>query len=134
LASSLNNAHILLYNKFLVSKVNFMGKYISLDEIKPGMTLAAPVVNRYGQVVIASGIELQVHHIERLKTWGVFQVSIQSESDNGSGINQHILDLAKEQIDSKLTWTPRNQAEIDIYDAAIELAAMKIINGPGGSL
>lgn len=111
-----------------------MGKYVSLDEIKPGMTLAAPVVNRYGQVVIASGIELQVHHIERLKTWGVFQVSIQSESDNGSGFNQHILDMAKEQIDAKLTWTPRNQAEIDIYNAAIELAAMKIINGSGGSL
>lgn len=109
-----------------------MGKYISLDEIKPGMTLAAPVVNRYGQVVIAAGIELQIHHIERLKTWGVSQVSIQSESENVSGFNQQILDLAKEWIDAKLSWTPRNQAEIDIYNAAVELAAEKIMNSEGG--
>jgi hypothetical protein len=109
-----------------------MGKYVSIDQIKPGMTLAAPVVNRYGQIVIATGIELQLHHIERLKTWGVSQVSIQSESENGSGFNQHILDLAKEQIDAQLTWTPRNQAEIDIYNAAVELAILNILNSSGG--
>ncbi len=110
-----------------------MVKYVSVDEIVPGMKLTDPVINRYGQVVLAAGIELQPHHIGRLKTWGVTLVSVVADGDEVSGYNQEILELAGERVRERLTWKPRNQLEKDIYNAAVEIAAMQIMNNSEGS-
>lgn len=109
-----------------------MGKYVSLKEIIPGMILAEPVVNRYGQVVLAAGIELESHHIGRLKTWGVTLISVDAEGDEVSGCNQQVLDRAREQVEERLTWAPRNQLEKDMYNAAVEVAAIQMMKSSEG--
>ena len=104
-----------------------MGKYIPVDDIVAGMTLADPIVNKYGQVIMAAGVQLGTHHIIKLKTWGITHVSIESHGE--SGISVEIRAIARERLEKRLTWDFQHPLEEDMYAAAIELTAIKIMNG-----
>ncbi len=109
-----------------------MVNYVSVDEIVPGMKLADPVTNRYGQVILAAGIELRPQHIGGLKTWGVTLVPVIAESNEVSEYNQQYYEQAREQVADRINWKPRNKIEKDIFNAAVDLAAMQITNNEEG--
>ena len=48
-----------------------MPRLISIEEAESGMVLAAPILNRYGQVLLAAGVEFQPKHSVMFKTWGI---------------------------------------------------------------
>ncbi|MBI5474627.1 MAG: hypothetical protein HY961_20000 [Ignavibacteriae bacterium] len=52
-----------------------MGK-LNLDEIQPGMVLAADVIDRNGRVLLKSGLEVNEKHLKILKQWGVTEADI----------------------------------------------------------
>ena len=47
-----------------------------LDEVQPGMALAAAVVDRNGQVLLPAGLTLAENHIESLRRRGIDKLSI----------------------------------------------------------
>ncbi|MCK6374536.1 MAG: hypothetical protein L6Q69_10560 [Zoogloea sp.] len=49
---------------------------LSLDEVQPGMALAAAVVDRNGQVLLPAGLTLAENHIESLRRRGIERLSI----------------------------------------------------------
>jgi len=53
---------------------------ISLNDIKPGMVLAAEVKDRGGRVLLAAGQEISEKHLKIFKTWGVTDANIEGAS------------------------------------------------------
>jgi hypothetical protein len=52
-----------------------MGK-LNLDEIQPGMTLAADVLDRNGRILLKGGLSINEKHLKILKQWGVTEADI----------------------------------------------------------
>ncbi len=52
---------------------------ISIDNLKPGMVLAADVTDRGGRTLLASGQEIAEKHMRIFKMWGVLEVNVQGE-------------------------------------------------------
>lgn len=53
---------------------------VAIRHIKPLMTLAEPVENFDGQLLLSKGAVLTNNHIKNLKAWGVTEVAILDES------------------------------------------------------
>ena len=56
---------------------------LKIDELKPGMILAEPVVNQAGSLLLEKNISLTKRRIWMLKTWGIDKVSIEGKSKEG---------------------------------------------------
>ncbi|MFN8009030.1 MAG: hypothetical protein U0V70_18775 [Terriglobia bacterium] len=69
---------------------------VSLENIKPGMVLAADVKERSGRVLISAKTELTEKNLHILRTWGVTEADIQGVSQEE--VEAQIL----AQIDPKL--------------------------------
>ncbi|MCX6153941.1 MAG: hypothetical protein NT007_07270 [Candidatus Kapabacteria bacterium] len=93
-----------------------MPKSIPIEEIKDGMILSDSLVNNFGQTLVPAGTVLSDRHSRILKTWNIFTVSIKSDStEDDFEINDDIRKKAKEKLDLRMNWEPRNAAEEDLY-------------------
>jgi len=88
---------------------------VNLDELEPGSTLAEPVMNSFGQTLIASGAELTPKHISILKTWNIQSVKIKTDSNEiiGKYSDEQLL-FAFEKLMQHVKWQPRNRNEEDL--------------------
>ncbi len=50
---------------------------LNLDDLQPGMTLAAPVRDRAGRVLLAAGQEITERALRIFRMWGVTEAEIQ---------------------------------------------------------
>lgn len=100
-----------------------MSKLVETDKIQSGMILEAPVLNKYGQMLLCKGAVIESRHITMLKTWGVSSVLIvnDQEENEARAYDPEKLRKAKEQLIQRMGWTPRNAVEENMVNAAIEL-------------
>jgi hypothetical protein len=107
----------------MVKENTTMSTVIHLEEILPGMVLGAPILNRYGQTLLASGIVIDEKHLLMFKTWGIKHVTIEGEpqkSAEESEISEDLINLAKNHIKKRLMWDNLNPLEEDLFNAAVE--------------
>lgn len=77
---------------------------IQTDNLKPGMTVAADVLDRNGRLLLGAGSELTDRHIYVFRMWGVVETDIVGlDEDNDSGMftetdNPEILAAAEEEV------------------------------------
>jgi len=55
-------------------------KRISVSEAKAGMTLAQPIMDQQGRVIVNSGTKLSQLYISRLEKWGVKILSVEDDA------------------------------------------------------
>lgn len=98
-----------------------MSKVISVDEIQDGMIIAEPIVNRYGQVLLASGVVLSQQHATFLKTWNVrtIKVTAGAEEEETSEISEEMRQQILESIAQRTSWKPRIPIEEDLFKVAV---------------
>ena len=68
---------------------------ISLNDIKPGMKLAAEVKDRAGRTLLAAGQEITEKHLKIFKTWGVTDANIEGASQEDMA-SQDLVDVDPE--------------------------------------
>ncbi len=56
---------------------------LDLEELKPGMTLADPVNDMQGMLLLKEGVALTDKSILMLKSWGVDNVLVEGEPEEG---------------------------------------------------
>lgn len=98
-----------------------MSKLVILENIEVGMKLASPQVNRYGQVLLAKGTELNEEHLKLLKTWGIERISVEDTVKEGM-LSQAYLDkkeVVERRMKLRMLWEPSNIYEVDMYRSAI---------------
>jgi hypothetical protein len=109
-----------------------MGRQIDVETIQPGMTLAEPVVNRHGQVLLGAGAALTDRHITVLKTWGVRSVIIEGGgADVEPKITEAVQHLAEDRLKRRWAWAPRNAIEEEVYELALRHAALRCLREKG---
>jgi hypothetical protein len=106
-----------------------MARIISISEIENGMILSEPVFNSSGQTLLSSGVELNQKHIKILKTWNITSLSIHNDDNNNSdnSISPEISKLAKEKVEQRMNWVPRNPIEIDLINTAEKFTAQDLL-------
>ena len=55
---------------------------LNLNDIQPGMVLAAPVFNKNGSLLLQKGIVLTEKHVKIFKTWGIAEADIEGYDIN----------------------------------------------------
>jgi hypothetical protein len=97
-----------------------MFNLISINELKEGMVFGAPVINKFGQVIISKNTKFEKRHYNILKTWGISTVAAGFKPETEDIIiDQSIRQLANEKLDRRLLWSPSNDIEFDLYNMAL---------------
>ncbi len=106
-----------------------MSSLINVEEVKPGMVLAAPIMNRYGQILLNSGIELMPKHSRLFKTWGIKVITIKNESSENDIIeNNDLRNEAKIKFENRLLWQPETPIEHNLYEVSLNKAVKDLIS------
>lgn len=105
-----------------------MSKIIRVEDIEGGMVIGKPIVNSYGQTLIASGTELSEKHINILRTWNIQTVSINTDDDTFEQIDIEIMNLARRKLLNRLKWEPRNKNEEDLIQLGTIAYAKLLMN------
>lgn len=105
-----------------------MSKLINVEDIKDGMELAEPITNRFGHVLLASNIKLEAKHIKFLKSCGIQTIYIVDENENNSNIiyDDNTLEKAKELLNQRINWKPKNNYEEELIEIAKQQILEKI--------
>ncbi len=100
-----------------------MSSIVHIEEIVPGQVLGAPILNRYGQTLLAAGIEIEEKHLIMFKTWGIKHITIEGpkkEVVEVVEISEDLLNLAKNHVKKRMLWDPSCHIEDDLFNAAVE--------------
>jgi len=98
-----------------------MAQLVTLEELKDGQELAAPIKNKFGQILLSTNTILLEKHKKLLQMWGVLSVYVKEDnySDDTIKYDGTKLEEAKETLKKCLIWTPRNQVEKEIVELAL---------------
>jgi hypothetical protein len=98
-----------------------MAKVIAVEDIQDGMINAEPIVNRYGQTLLAAGVVLNQQHATFLKTWNIrtIKVSAGAEEEENPEVTEEMKQLILDKISKRTDWTPRIPIEEDLFRVAI---------------
>jgi hypothetical protein len=96
---------------------------IAVENIKPGMLLAEPVLNKHQKEIFPSGTKLTEYHRNFFKNSGVQCVVIDHEqAPIDSQSNSNISPLAAQRVQKRIRWKPCNPMEEEIYQLALKSA------------
>jgi hypothetical protein len=98
-----------------------MAKLIKVEELENGMVLAHPLINRYGQILLPGGTQLEMKHQMLLRTWGIKTLFIQQDGEEEEEVelNSDMKKNAEEKLNKRLMWKPGSPIETDLYQMAI---------------
>lgn len=107
-----------------------MIRTIYIDDIESGQVVAEPVRNRFSQVILTKGSELNNSHKKVLKTWNIEKIKILTADahEKDDKVSPEILEEAVNIIKSRYSWEPVNDWENDMLTAGIECEVQRIMN------
>lgn len=76
---------------------------VTLENIEPGMVLAANLVDKSGRLLLGKGVEIQDKHILIFRTWGIIEANILGDYGTTApplpdNISQETLDQARKLL------------------------------------
>lgn len=105
-----------------------MSNLIEVEKSEPGMILAAPILNRYGQVLLSSGIELMPTHLKMFRTWGIKLITVKgNELEETTIITDELKKKAKEIFLNRINWEVKSDFEKNLVDVGIKHYLMKLV-------
>ncbi len=104
-----------------------MGKRYNIDEIEEGMKLSEPVLNKHGQILLGTGIELKKKHIRILKSWNISFVYVVDNNHNKERIiSKELLMKAVKDLKKIIKWKPDNDNEVALINACAKYLVMNV--------
>ncbi len=104
---------------------------VPLENLEPGMVLAEPVLNRWGQILLIKGGTISSRHLAVLKTWGIQMVVIQQGEDpiKAPLVDQDLQNRALARIKKRLFWQPQSPIEEEIINLAVQQVIQRSLQG-----
>lgn len=97
-----------------------MSNLIEIEKSEPGMTLAAPILNRYGQVLLATGVTLLPSHLKMFKTWGIKLITIKSdEFEDDAVVTEDMKQKAEELFLNRINWKVKSDFEKGLFEIGV---------------
>ena len=105
-----------------------MATRIPVGNIKPGMLLAEPILNKQQREIFPTGTKLTQYHMTFFKNSGIqFVVIDQNVERPDSTPNSDMRALAIQHVDKRILWKPCNPLEEEIYRLAIQRAEHSLV-------
>ena len=105
-----------------------MATRIPVGNIKPGMLLAEPILNKHQREIFPIGTKLTEYHMTFFKNSGIQFVSIDHNVERvDSTPNSDMRALAIQHVDKRIRWKPCNPMEEEIYRLAIQRAEHSLL-------
>jgi len=92
---------------------------INIDDIQPGMVLAAPVTDRRGRVLLGAGCEITEKQLRILRMWGVIEADIQGV-ERAEVAAKAVTDLDPALLERAETGARRLFAHMDLSHPAVQ--------------
>ena len=96
-----------------------MSNLIEIEKSEPGMILAAPILNRYGQVLLSTGVELMPAHLKMFKTWGIKLITVKEEEYEEAVITEELRQKAEKIFSSRITWEAKSDFEKGLFEMGV---------------
>jgi hypothetical protein len=95
---------------------------VPTKDLRPGMELGEPVLNRLGQIIMSKGSTISPSHITTLKKWAILSVVVEKgKTETGdSFLDDDVHQQALARIKRRLSWDPRNPLEEEIISLAVQ--------------
>jgi hypothetical protein len=103
-----------------------------LNDLEPGMTLAADVANLHGQTLFKAGLRLGSRQIEILQMWGIQSVDIEGEEEREDRLDlsrfaPQTLARAERQVALRFRGARAAHPAVDVIRGICVLEAAKAI-------
>lgn len=93
---------------------------LKIDQIKPGMVLAAAVHNHQKVLLLDSGRKISEKHIRVFKSWGVTEVQVRGKNDKGQTFTGESEGSSRDYFEREL-----QQKFSDVLDDPVMTAIMQ---------
>ena len=101
-----------------------------IDAVEPGLILAEPVLNQFGQTLLPRGVELQERHLKILKTWGCKTVRVKEDgfSEKEAEVSPEEMERALTRVNWRIKWEPTTSLEKEIFRLAVKRVIHRFLN------
>ncbi len=109
--------------------INVFGPYrtfstmgiLNINDLKEGMTLAADVKNKHGNIMIKQGMALSEKHIMLLKAWGIAEADVdgfdrdQLHEDEMKTVSPEVIEVIEKELREFFPPLEGNEIMSEIY-------------------
>jgi hypothetical protein len=121
--------------------VNIYGPYrtfttmgiLNINDLKEGMTLAADVKNKHGNIMIRQGMTLSEKHIMLLKAWGIAEADVdgfnrdQLHKDEIKTVSPEVIEVIEKELHEFFPPLEGNEIMSEIYRITKKLKIKQIM-------
>jgi hypothetical protein len=100
---------------------------LKIDELRPGMILAEPVVNQSGALLLEKDTSLTKRRIWTLKAWGINKVSVKGKSKAGGKTAIETELGIKESIEKELRAKFEDTIDDPVMETIMNAAARQLL-------
>lgn len=97
-----------------------MHEQIHINSFTPGMELALPIKNKFGQVMLPAGTILEEKHRKFFNLWGITEFTIMKSADDFQEEESKDFSEYLSFYGNRLRWKPSNDFETDLLDMGIQ--------------
>jgi hypothetical protein len=111
---------------------------LNINDLKVGMVLALPAVNRHGAVILGEGKVLTEKHINSFKTWGVTGVDVKDiDSDQPvkeamEALPNDVVEAIESELDELFPPFEANPVMEEIYKIVKKISLRQAANQTNG--
>lgn len=109
---------------------------LNLEDIKPGMVLAADAKHHSGRVLLAAGVELTEKHLKVFHTWGLTEADIEGVDPNEMAeqanleLDPEILATAEKEMRTHFRHADLNHPAVaELFRLSVRNCAKKLADG-----
>ncbi|OGU37278.1 MAG: hypothetical protein A2068_12605 [Ignavibacteria bacterium GWB2_35_6b] len=104
-----------------------MSNLIEIEKSEPGMTLAAPILNRYGQVLLPSGVKLIPGHLKMFRTWGIKLITVKGVELEETVISEEMKKKAEEIFSARISWEAKSDFEKSLFEMGVKKILLNLL-------
>ena len=106
---------------------------LNINDLKEGMTLAADVKNKHGNIMIRQGMTLSEKHIMLLKAWGISDADVdgfdrdQINEEEMKTVSPEVIEVIENQLRAFFPSLEGNEIMSEIYRITKKLKIKQVM-------
>jgi len=106
---------------------------LNINDLKEGMTLAADVKNKHGNIMIKQGMSLTERHIMLLKAWGIAEADVegfnrdQLHQEEMKTVSPEVIEAIEKELSDFFPSLEGNEIMSEIYRITKKLKIKQVM-------
>ena len=120
---------------YYIARREYRMGVLNTNDLKVGMILAEPALNKNGTVILGEGSALTEKHINLFKAWGVSEVDVegvdsgQMEKEEMQALSPEVVDAIQRKLDILFPACGKNPVMEEIYRVVKKISLRDAMGG-----